>query len=201
MEIEKKLGIPPELETKVEEFALGFLRRGRKNWDEPHTRAVVFYAGEIAKSADLDVLVLTTTAWLHDIGYRGLFNGDESKSFEQVMDKKEAHMINGAKLAKEFLDRPEISGYYTKDQKEEIIHLVSVHDKVEELTTGNELAFMEADTLGAIDTGKVSSTFGKEDGREYVEGELLRRRYSRFATETGIQFFNNLFPTFVKQFV
>lgn len=201
MTIENKLEIPRELEIKTEEFALGFLRQGRKEWDEPHTRAVVFYAGEIAKSEGLDVLVLKTAAQLHDIGYYGLFSGDESKNLGEVMDRKTMHMINGAKLAKEFLDKPEISGYYTEGQKEEIVHLVSVHDKIEELTTRNELALMEADTLGAIDIDRVATTFGKEDGRKYTEGELLRRRYSKFATETGIHFFNKVFPTFAKQFV
>jgi len=201
MTAESNLGIPQDLEIKIEEFALSFLRQGRKEWDEPHTRAVVFYSGEIAKSESLDVLVLKTAAQLHDIGYFGLFNGDESKNLGQVMDRKTMHMVNGAKLAKEFLDKPEISGYYTEDQKEEIIHLVSVHDKIEELSTRNELVLMEADTLGAIDIDKVATTFGKEDGRKYTEGELLRRRYPKFVTETGIQFFNKLFPTFAKQFV
>lgn len=99
---------PQELDKQIENFALQFLTKGRKEWDEPHTRAVVFYAEEIAKANGLDVLVVKTAAWLHDIGYFALFEDSDSKNYDSVMDKKAMHMINGARLAGEFLSRPEI---------------------------------------------------------------------------------------------
>lgn len=152
---ENKSNISLELETKIEKYALSFLCQGRKEWDEPHTKAVVYYATEIANSSGLNVLVLKTAAWLHDIGYHSLFEGDESKQFSQVMDRKAKHMANGAKLAELFLEKPEIKTFYTKEQTERIIHLVSVHDLVEELKDDDEIALMEADTLGAIDIDRV----------------------------------------------
>lgn len=79
MSAERVSEIPQDLETALENYALGFLRQGRQEWDEPHTRAVVYYAGEIAKAEGLDALVLVTAAWLHDIGYYGMFKQDESK--------------------------------------------------------------------------------------------------------------------------
>ena len=79
MSAERVSEIPQDLETALENYALGFLRRGRQDWDEPHTRAVVYYAGEIAKAEGLDSLVLVSAAWLHDIGYYGMFKQDESK--------------------------------------------------------------------------------------------------------------------------
>ncbi len=200
MTIENKPIIPQELEIKIEEFALGFLRQGRKEWDEPHTRAVAFYVEEIAKSEGLDTLVLKTAAWLHDTGYIGLFDGNESKNLGQVMDRKTMHMINGAKYAKEFLDKPEISGYYTEDQKERIVHLISIHDKIEELTELDEIVLMEADTLGAIDISRVSTTFNKEDVMKYIEKELMSRRYPKFKTEMGRSLFQKLLVPFKKQF-
>ncbi|MEK7524874.1 MAG: HD domain-containing protein [Patescibacteria group bacterium] len=68
----------------IESYALQFLKKGREDWDVPHTRAVVFYAERLAKAADLDVLVLVTTAWLHDVGYFGLFGDGDSSQLTQV---------------------------------------------------------------------------------------------------------------------
>jgi putative nucleotidyltransferase with HDIG domain len=191
---------PEELEKKVEEYALEFLLKGRKEWDEPHTRAVVYYAESIARANDLDVLVLKTTAWLHDIGYFAMFENTDSKNYDSVMDKKAMHMVNGAKLADKFLSRPEIKTYYSDEQKERIIYLVSVHDKIEELAADDEVALMEADTLGAIDISKVATTFDKENAIKYVEKDLMGRRYPKFRTELGKKYFSELITPFKAQF-
>jgi len=42
------ISLPSSVQQEVEQFALQFLREGRFNWDEPHTRAVVFYAVMLA---------------------------------------------------------------------------------------------------------------------------------------------------------
>ena len=68
MSAEDPLRFPQELEERIEEYALGYLHQGRAEWDEPHTRAVTFYAGEIAMAEGLDVLAIRAAAWLHDIG-------------------------------------------------------------------------------------------------------------------------------------
>lgn len=191
---------PQELEREIENFALQFLRKGRVEWDEPHTRAVVYYAGEIAKSEGLDGLVLMTTAWMHDIGYYALFESDDSKNYDSVMDKKAAHMVNGARLAGEFLARPEIGIHFSEEQKERIVHLVSVHDKIEDLTGDDEIALMEADTLGAIDISRVATTFNKESAMKYIEKDLMGRRYLKFKTEIGKKYFAELLGSFKAQF-
>jgi putative nucleotidyltransferase with HDIG domain len=189
----------PQLDNEIENFALQFLAKGRKGWDEPHTRAVVYHAGEIAKAKNLDILVLNTTAWLHDIGYFAMFENSNSDNYDDVKAKKEAHMINGARLAKEFLERPEISKYYTEEQKKKIIHLVSVHDKIEELVTDEEIAFMEADTLGAIDVSRVTPTFDKEGAEKYIKG-LMSRRVPKFRTDLGKKTFAELIGPFKAHF-
>lgn len=190
---------PQELEQKIEAYALQFLSQGRIGWDEPHTRSVVHYAGEIASQEGFDVLVFRTVGWLHDIGYFAMFDGASSDSYDDVKDKKAAHMINGARLAQEFLNREDISPFYTDDQKDKIIHLVSVHDKVRELITDEEIAFMEADTLGAIDLSRATPTFDKENGQKYIRG-LMVKRAPRFKTETGKKYFNELLGPFMQYF-
>lgn len=193
---EREKEIPQDLRTTLENYALGFLRQGRKDWDEPHTRAVVYYAELIARKEGLDVLVLVSAAWLHDIGYYGQFKPGESEQFGEVMDRKKAHMVEGAKMAEDFLKRPEIQPFYTQEQRDRVVHLVSVHDKIEELREIDEIALMEADTLGAIDIERVKPTFNKEDGRKYIAYELTIRRFGALLTKTGVELYYKLFPKF-----
>lgn len=188
-----------ELVGKVSEYALEFLLKGRQEWDIPHTKAVVFYAEEIAIANGLDVQVIKTAAWLHDIGYYALFQGSDSASYENVMDKKAAYMVNGARLAKEFLNLPEVSEYYSDEQKERIIRLVGIHDKIEDLTTDEEIVLMEADTLGAIDVSRVTPTFDKEGAEKYLKG-LFARRLPKFKTEIGKKYFSELIGPFHAHF-
>lgn len=185
---------------KIEEFALQFLKQGRENWDVPHTRAVVYYAERLAVDAHLDVLVLTTTAWLHDIGYYGLFQEGKSSSLLEVKDKKVAHMEVGAKMAREFLENKNIKQNYTPEQIERVVHLVLVHDKIAKLKETDELIFMEADTLGSIDLSRVTPTFEKMDGLRYVEA-LKTIRAPKFVSKMGKRYLFNLLPKFEKYFI
>jgi len=198
MSPEKRLP-PVILMNLLESYANKFLSKGRE-WDVPHTKAVVHYAGRIAESEGLDVLVLVTTAWLHDTGYYALFEGDQSRQYEAVMDRKTAHMLNGARLAREFLEQPHIKDFYIEEQIERIVHLVSIHDKVEELSTKEEIAFMEADTLGAIDVSRVTPTFDRVNAAKYTNNDLLGRRFPKFKTSTGIGLFQELLPKFIAYF-
>lgn len=200
MSPERTTELPVELTQALENYALSFLRQGRREWDEPHTRAVVYYAELIAKKEGLDILVLVSAAWLHDIGYFGLFKPGESEKYEEVMDRKKAHMVEGAKMAAEFLNRPEIQGFYTPQQRERIVHLVRIHDKLEAQREVDEFALMEADTLGAIDITRVKPTFDKEDARKYIVKDLTLRRYGKFVTMTGVNLFNELLPKFEAYF-
>lgn len=187
-------------EKQIENYALSFLRRGRKEWDEPHTKAVVYYATEIATSNNLDVLVLKTAAWFHDIGYYSLFKENESKQLGHVMDKKVMHMANGERLTRTFFQKSWIETFYTNEQILRIIHLVSVHDYIDKLRDDDEIALMEADTLGAIDIERVTTTFNKDDAMKYVEKELVGRRFPKFKTEFGIRRYQELLLKFIAQF-
>jgi putative nucleotidyltransferase with HDIG domain len=200
MSTEDPLKFPQELEEKIEEYALGYLRQGRAEWDEPHTRAVVFYAEKIARASGLDVLVIKTAAWLHDIGYHALFQDTDSKNYGNIIDKKEAHMVNGERLAKEFLERPGVKDFFSDAQRERIVHLVSVHDKIDELKDRDEIVLMEADTLGAIDISRVAPTFDIETAIKYTNNDLLKRRFPKFQTSTGVTLLYDLFPKFLAHF-
>lgn len=188
--------MPKKLELALMEFAYGYLEKGRKDWDIPHTKAVKYYAEEIARAEGLDVLVHKTVAILHDIGYYAAFAGEESEDYDKVQDRKILHMEYGKRLAREVLERPEVSKFYTEAQKELIIELIGIHDRVDRLSTPDEIAFMEADTLGAIDIQRVKPTFNYENGMKYIEGSLKGKRVPKFRTEKGKEFLAILLPKF-----
>lgn len=188
------------LEVTAENYALQFLKLGRANWDEPHTRAVVYYAKLVGRAEGLDVTVLAVAAWLHDIGYYGEFSEGESKKYDVVMNRKEAHMVKGARIASEFVNSDEMRDLFTEEQRQKIVHLVFVHDKIEELSDPYEIVLMEADTLGAIDITKVTPSFDKKNGLNYVENDLKWRRLPMFQTETGKTLAKDLVPKMVEYF-
>jgi putative nucleotidyltransferase with HDIG domain len=182
------------LYSLAEEYALGFLNKGREGWDVPHTRAVFYYAKKITGFCGQDMLVIPTAAWLHDIGYFGLFNGD-SGDYQTVQDKKKRHMEVGAKLAYKFISRKDISGLISSDQGNRIVHLVSVHDKLEELVESDEIILAEADALGAIDVRRVKPSFDAAGRVKYLE-EFHRRMEPIFTTELGKKLLGELLPRF-----
>jgi putative nucleotidyltransferase with HDIG domain len=185
--------LPGQPVRLAEAYAVGFLRQGRAGWDEPHTRAVVYYAETLATAAGVDMLVAVTVAWLHDIGYAGLFAKADSRRHEVVRSRKALHMERGAALAREFVARPDVAPFYTPAQRDRIVHLVGVHDNVEALSAPDEIIFVEADTLGALDIHRVTPTYDYQRGLRYLEG-VRRRRAPRFATSLGRQYLAELLP-------
>ncbi|MDO8488429.1 MAG: HD domain-containing protein [bacterium] len=183
----------------AESYALKFLRYGRVGWDEPHTRSVVYHAEDVGRFEGLDTTVQKLVGWLHDLGYFNLFQGDSDK-FEVVKDRKELHMIKGAEFAAAFLGQPEISGLVTPQQADRVVHIVRVHDKIEELREMDEIAFMEADTLGAIDISRVTPTFDYASGMKYLFAELRERRELAFRTARGKELLASLLPAFIGYF-
>lgn len=194
-----EVALPASVQNSLEEFAIGFLRQGRADWDEPHTRAVVFYAVLLAKAENQDIPTLFTTAWLHDIGYFGLFQDQQAKDWGQIKERKALHMEIGAAKSREFLAHPDVSVHYSPSQLSRIPQLVAVHDNIEDLTAPDELLFMEADTLGAMDISRVKPTFDVA-GFEKYRATGLQRRWSRFSSETDRRLYRKLLPRLEKYF-
>jgi len=179
---------------KTEAFATPFLEQGRGGWDIAHTKAVVYYAGLLAKNEGQDTVVLQIAAWLHDIGYFGQFTESDGSNYSAVKDKKELHMQIGSEMARKFLESGEMT-LLTTEQRERTVHLVEVHDKLEELEALDEIILMEADTLGAIDLDRVIPSFDKEGQIKYADG-LRKRRQPKFRTQSGIIILDQLLPKF-----
>lgn len=174
--------IAPEIEVVLRESILPELEKGRKDFDRPHTEAVVFWMKELLEKIDsltCDSQVLITAAYAHDWGYIGLFDGIDSSNIEVVHKMKPLHMERGSALITHLIEE-KLSTYFTQKQKEEVARLVLMHDRIEELKTEPEILLMEADTLGMLDADKVKPTFSKADNEVFISRELQGRRLPAF---------------------
>lgn len=179
------------LEKKLQAKILPELEKGRKDFDRPHTEAVVFWMKELLKNLDnpkLNAKILITAAYAHDWGYIGLFDGVNSSDPQEIAKRKPLHMERGAELIGEFLMK-DLNQHFSAAEIQEVQHLVLMHDRVEDLVSEEEKLIMEADTLGMLDTDKVKPTFSKEDNQKFITNEVLGRRFKyflhEFALETG----------------
>lgn len=177
--------IDPSIEKILQETIFPDLLKGRKDFDLPHTKAVVYWMKQLltfTPEIGLDSQVMITAAYAHDWGYIGLFEGVDSNDPKVIAARKPLHMERGAELIRKLID-DQLLSFFTLEQKEQVAHLVSMHDKVEELQTDAEILIMEADTLGMLDTDLVKPTFSKEDNDRFISKEVKQRRVPRFQHE------------------
>lgn len=168
------------IENKIKQIILPYLKNGRSAFDLNHTKAVVYWMKKILKEyPHLDNNVLIIASYAHDWGYVGLFANTDSSNIKEIYKQKELHMKLGAKKIRELLLR-EFSLNFSTSQIDKIAHLVSVHDKIEELRTEEEITLMEADTLGMLDISRVKPTFTKEDNDHFISTQIYQRRLPKF---------------------
>lgn len=169
------------------------LEKGDLKWDKPHTQAVIHYVKEIIKHSaelNLDLTVLLIAAYAHDWGYSKFYKPGESLSYGEYSEAKKQHMEIGSEMVTELLE-DEVFNFLSDEQKQRIIHLVSIHDKAEDLKENDELVLMEADVLGALDTDFVQPTFDKESNAKVIES-IRKRKFSRFINNYSKQQFDIL---------
>lgn len=104
-------------------------------------------------------------------------------------------MLNGARLAAEFVAKPDVKQFLTVEQAMRVVHLVGIHDDLHVLKDIDEIILMEADTLGAIDTARVKPSFNLEGRMKYLEAMKIKRA-TRFQTELGKKLLSELIPQF-----
>lgn len=171
------------MNQKIEEFIQNKifpeLEKGRPNFDKPYTEGVVFHMKEIIKDNPLlNENILIMSAYAHDWGYSGLFVNGEALDYDRVKDSKLLHMQLGAEKVERLLD-DEIFSYLTVGQKNRIRHLVFIHDKLCDLQDDDEIALMEADTLGGLDVSFVQPTFDPASNEKYMES-VREKRFPKF---------------------
>lgn len=171
-------------EACLQAVILPDLEHGRLNWDRPHTELVVMYTKEIIAATtdvELDEEVLVPAAYGHDWGYIGLFEDRPPKDLATIRAQKAEHMIRGAEMMADLLQRPEFD-CLTDTQKLRICDLILWHDDIEALEDEDELVLMEADTLASLDGTGTDSLFSPEE-KSHWQRKALRRRVPLFITE------------------
>lgn len=180
-----------QLEDFAKKHIFPILLTGNPTWDKPHAQAAVFHINNILQENpkyNLDPLVMILAAYLHDIGYSKFYKKEGILSKDEYMEAKKSHMDTGVKLASMLLSRIEI----TADQRKQILHLVSCHDKIEELKTDAELILMEADTLAGLDVNFVTPSFTYDEDIKYMESTKTRR-YPKFITSYAKNTYQKLY--------
>lgn len=183
-----------EYEEVLRSTVLPELEKGRLGWDKPHTEAVVDYLKSIISNSPdlkLDYDVLIIAAYAHDWGYSGLFKDGIPLQLDEVNNAKEAHVIYGVeKLGKLLLTAP--FSFLSQRQKDRALHLVKIHDSLEQIGEIDEVVLMEADTLGGLDVDRVKPSFDKKSNDKYMQ-VVREKRYPLFKTEYGRIQFERLF--------
>ncbi len=160
------------------------LERGRPGFDKPHTQAVVKKLKEILAHTPhfkVDAVVLTIAAYAHEWGYADLFTDGRTVELQEVEDAKATHMRLGSNKLKSLLS-DSFFDFLNEPQKRRAVHLVNIHDKLEDLKDKDELILMEADTLGALDVSLVKPTFNRDSNEKWLK-VVRRKRLPRFITD------------------
>jgi len=181
-----------ETEEKLKKEAIKCLKEGKPDWGIPHTLASVHWMRRLIEKEGGDEKILVTTMYLHDIGYP-VFR--KRYSFDDVMQAKEEHVTRGVKIARRILKKLG----YPSSEIDKIAHLIEIHDKLDEISTKDEILVMEADGLAQIDTEKVKPTLDKENHLKFLK-HFREERIPRFKTKTGKKLLKQLFPIVEKYF-
>lgn len=180
-----------KLEKVLQQVIFPDLLKGRAGFDLGHTQAVVYWMKRICEAEpSLNAKVLVTAAYAHDWGYVGLFTGGRA-SLKQVMRAKVEHMRVGAHKISELL-RTRLADQFTEAEIERVAHLVRVHDKLRSIKADDEVAMVEADTLGALDSDRVKPTFNEQENHEYLEKGVMALRRPLFRHALAIEVFDEL---------
>ena len=148
----------PKLEEKLKSAVLKYLKRGRPDYDIPHTLACVYWMKKLLKHETGNQKILVTAIYLHDIGYVNKLKKGYGHQDNKLV--KQNHMVHGEKIAKAIL--AEIGGYDKKEIKK-IAHLVRIHDELNKINTLEDQLVFEADSLSLIDVERAKPNFDRKN--------------------------------------
>lgn len=128
-----------EIYKKLWESAKPYYEKGRV-YDIPHIEWMMKEIDRIAKIENLNEDLLMPIAILHDVGYS--VAGHVNPNIK-CPDSKQAHMIEGAKIAEKILAELE----YDKELSQKIVRYISVHDN---WILGDDAPFKECKEMGVF---------------------------------------------------
>ncbi len=123
-----------EIYLKIWELAKPYYEKGRP-YDIAHIEWMMKESEKVAELESLDKKLIIPISILHDVGYSAVNNKNP--------DIKKVHMQEGAKIAREILNKVG----YDPDYKEKIVHYISVHDN---WVFGDDTPFKECKEMAAF---------------------------------------------------
>lgn len=168
-----------------------YLDRARPG-DYEHTLKVVKLLKEILKTEKGDADVLIPAAYLHDIGYAGLFGEGEKLDKTTWHSQLEAHMQKGKEISVKILSKLN----YPKEIIDKISWIVSVHDDWYNQNDYQVGILMDADNLSKLDSEHIRTKF---DNTEDVIKMWEKDMPKRLKTETGKKLYSELMAKVKKE--
>lgn len=175
MKLDKKI------EEKIKSEAIKYLKKGKPDWDIPHTLVSVDWMKKLILKEGGNEKILITTMYLHDIGYPQLHKGYD---FNDMIKSKKNHAVIGSIEAKKILKR---LGFFSKSEIIEIAKLIKGHYEKDNIDTFHQQLVIEADGLAKIDWERVTPNFDKGNCLKYLE-YFKGRTIPNFQTKTGKRF-------------
>lgn len=173
-----------ETENRIKAEAIKHLKKGKPDWDIPHTLDSVNWMRKLIEKEGGNERILVTAMYLHDIGYPKMKKG---YNFNDLIRSKKLHAETGAEKAEKIVRKLG----YSEPEIKEIVVLVRSHYNKENIDTPNKQLVIEADGLAKIDWGNVKPNFDKKNCLMYLE-YFRCRTVPKFKTKTGKKFLKQL---------
>ena len=174
-------GLPKKYLLVWEEAQKKF-KEGREG-DEQHAAETVQLVLKYSEEKDWDLDVLIPTAMMHDIGHAAIL--PEHMKYvtgaEKLPNGKLVHMLTGAKIAKEILEKIG----YDEDKTAEIVDIISVHDmdrvkgadNDEMYDTDNKKIFHDLDALDRYTKKRLKSAMHHYPDKNLQEMVTMVEKY------------------------
>jgi len=162
--------LEPDLEQKIARKAKTILEKCRPNWDWPHTLTAVYWMKQLISENGGNERILIPAIYFHDVGYFGLLKA--GYSYRQLRKYKPLHMERGPEIVRQELADLD----FTKEEIDEIAHLVAVHDLIDRKKSSIEQMVFEADCLGMIDRERAGGGTMAEAGVKDFLNNFEKRR-------------------------
>lgn len=161
--------------------------------DLGHTIRVVRLVKEILKTEKGNPDILIPAAYLHEIGYSGLFKKGQKLNKTNWHSKQDEHMQKGKVIAIEILSKLKFS----EDSIQRISWMVSVHDDWYNQNDHELGILMDADNLSKLNIDHIRNKFeNPKDIIELWEKDMPKR----LKTKTGKAMYSKVMRSIKKEF-
>lgn len=164
-------------EEKLIETARPLILKGRPG-DWNHALRVVKWVKKLGKSRN-DIPILITSAYIHDIGWSGMWNSEKKVDLEVMLKLEHNANRNTPVFISEILN----TLHYSRTEIEVVTRLVKAADN-HESKSGDEAIIVDADNLSKLSVEHVMEKYKTESYKDIVD-KWENEFPNRIKTEEG----------------